>query len=843
MCRFYSTLLYYLIRLFNRSITGICILYRKNLNTPLKIFYPKPVLAVCLLLFGLIGKAQEVDVDSLNSAVFNHINEQRAASGLEDVVTTEVLDNAAQDQANYCVQVKGETNTQKESKKSTAALRITYYGGIKDGVPQELIFSEMVKNSRGVEYSTTEIFNRLLKKLNRTTFRKVYTRPDLYYTGVRGSFDPISGRVYFCVLLGDINIINNTAAHSKDLDKAYKVSSHSFHWWLRRTGCRINCLFGKCDEGTVCNPYDDLKELYSKVDIDKGFYIKDKKLYLKEDYKKYFTSEERNTTKLIADKNDRLLIYIIEKSQFPCNTSYNISVGSNSQAGLEIALKPVKLSQLTAKGDLAVDKLPEGFSDDFEIGIKVVKYCDEKVKCEVYDFYDKLNRLKPYFTPVAFEDLPLLLDTQTAKAAEPFIEVKTLGWTIPFERNKFDYRQSDIEPFIDSLNEPKFIIQEVKITAYSSIEGDSVKNAQLQQKRAASIVKVLEQQQSGAKIKYTVRTGDAWSIFKKQILLTNYYYLADSSQSYVRQRLNNDTALLRKVEHLLQNERFASIDMRVAFDLKKLKEEDYWAYRIQKAIDKKDIKRALSNQTALIKLYQDGKVSYEKFMAVAIPADQKYIALLNNKYLFVDNEAEQIKRFEELRNLEPNHPIIKYNYLALKLNQTDKLGAVERREELQVLSSLFSSLTANAIPAELYNTLRSRFHPIVNDTRKSKKPESYKNIKDLSKNSPVLEALFLADYYAEQKRFDLAAQILFDHYADVSDENKSLCKEYCLRMLYFGKASRIESFEKQYAGVFKKLQLTNPEIFCDIFVKSNVSFKFFENLHIKKLFCDACGSK
>lgn len=792
---------------------------------------------------GLSVKAQDVDIDSLNSALFNHINTQRLLLGLEDLVLTEVMENTAQDQANYCVTVKSETNTQKETKKSTAAFRVTFFGGIKDGVPQEIIFSEAVKNTRGVELSTGEILAKLTKKINKTTFKKMYSRPDIYYAGVRGSFDPITNKVYFCIVMGDINIINNTTAHSKDLDKNYKINTHAFHWWMRRTGCKINCLFGKCDDGTVCNPYDDLKELYSKVDIDKGFYVKDKRLYLKEDFKKYFISDDRNTTKLIADNNDRLLIYIIEKSQFPCNTSYNISLGAASQTGLQIGLRPIKLSGLKAKGDLAIDKLPAGFSDDFEIGIKVVKYCDEKVKCEVYDFYDKLNRLKPYFTPIAFEELPLLLDTQTAKTPEPFIEVKTLKWTIPFERNKFEYKQSDIEPIIDSLNEPKFIIQEIKIVAYSSLEGDSAKNFALQQKRSSSIVKVLEQQQAGNKIKYTISQGDSWSIFKKQIVLTNYYYLADSTPGYVRQRLNSDTALLRKVEYILQTERFASIDMRVAFDLKKLSEDDYWAYRIQKAIDKKDVKRALSNQTALINLYQAGKVSYDKFMAVPIPNEKQYLALLNNKYLHINNDAEKLAKFNELREIDPNNPIIKYNYLALKLNSVSKLDNNSRREELQILSSLFSSLTATAIPASLYNTLRSRFHPITNDARKSKKAETYKNVKELSQSSPTLEAVSLADYYAEKNRFDIAAQILFDHYKEVSDEDKALCKEFCLRMLYYGKASKMDSFEKQYQGVFKKLQLTNPEVFCEIFEKAKVSFKFFENLHIKKMYCESCSQK
>ncbi len=805
----------------------------------------KPLLAFAylLLLFGSMASAQEVDVDSLNSALFHHINTQRIAAGTEDLVSAEVLENAAQDQANYCVQIKAETPEQKELKKSTASLRVTFYGGIKDGIPQELIFSENTKNSKGVEFTTSELLTKLIKKVDKTTFKKIYTRPDLYYVGVRCSFDPVTTKIYFSVLMGDINILNNAAAHSKDLDKKYKVSSHSFHWWKRRVGCRINCIIGKCDEGTVCNTYDDLKELYSKINIDKGFYIKDKKLYLREDHKKYFISEERNTTKLIADKNDRLLVHIIERSQFPCNTNYNISVGASTQAGLQINLKPITLSQLNAKGDLAIDKLPEGFSDNFEIAFSVVKFCDEKLKCEVYNFYDKLNRLKPYFTPVAFEDLPLLLDTQTTKTPEPFLEVKTLSWNIPFERNKFDYKQADVAPFIDSLNEPKFIIQEVKITAYSSIEGDSLKNAELQQRRAASIVNVLEQQQSGNKIKYTVKQGDSWNIFKKQIVLTNYYYLADSSLSAVRQRLNSDTMLLRKVERLLQDERFASIEMRVAFDLKKLSEDDYWAYRIQKAIDKKDVKRALSNQTALVRLFEQGKVSYEKFMAVPIPADKKYISLLNNKYVFIKDPVERLNKFEELRTIDPNNSTIKYNYLAIKLNAIGSLDNNARREELQVLSSLYSSLTANTLPPALYNTLRSRFHPVLADSRKSKKGESYNSIKDLSKNSPVLEAVFLADYYADQKRYDLAAQILFDHYAEINDDYKALCREYCLRMLYFGKSSKNEAFDKQYAAVFKKLSRTNPEVFCEIFTLSKVSFKFFENLHIKKLYCDVCGSK
>ena len=41
---------------------------------------------------------------------------------------------------------------QKESKKIDATNRVAFYGGIKNGAPQEIIISEAIKNSRGTEY-------------------------------------------------------------------------------------------------------------------------------------------------------------------------------------------------------------------------------------------------------------------------------------------------------------------------------------------------------------------------------------------------------------------------------------------------------------------------------------------------------------------------------------------------------------------------------------------------------------------------------------------------------------------------------------------------------------------
>ena len=809
----------------------------------MKKFFCKSILLLFISLFiSSFVLAQDVNTDNIRTGIINYINEQRTASELNVMLDADAVDKASQDQADYCLATKQATSVQKELKKSNASLRITFYGGIKNGIPLEIVLSEAT-NAKGKALSDSLILERCIKNLNKSTYRKMFLRPDLYYLGAGLSYDTQTNKVYLCLVMGDINIINNTAAHQKELDKKYRAKSFAMHWLVRRIKCKIFCWFGECDDGTVCGQYDDLKEIYSKVDIDKGFYIKENRLYLKEDFKKYFINTEKNVRTLIEDGNDRLLISIIELSQFPCNTSYNISAGGLMQNGLEIGLRPITLKQLSRKGDLMIDKLPKGFANNFEISISAVKYCNEKVKCEAWSFYDKLVRLKANIKPVVYTDLPLIIDTQATRLVEPYMEYKQLSFRIPFEKNKFDFRTQDISPFIDSMNEPKFTIQNIEITGYSSMEGDSAKNVDLQNKRAASIVKVLEQQQSGSKIKYNVKTGNTWDIFKKQILLTNWYYLADSTPKQVNLRLNRDTFLIHRIEKLLVDERFATIQMKVAFDLKKMNEDEYWVYRFNKAIEKKDIKRALTDQAAMMSLLKEGLMSNNMFQALNIPYEPKYIMLLNNKAVFIQDENQRINKFEELLKLAPDNPYVKFNYLALKLNASADLPEDKRREELQILASLYGSLNTTHIPADVKSTINSRFYTVTHDLKRFKKTETYNSVKALSKSSPLLESITLADYYADLRHFDIAAQILLDHLSILDVNDKPLCKEFCLRVLYYGKVSGIPEFEKEYLQIFRLLQKTNPDIFCELFNQSKVSFKFFENLHIKKMYCDKCQQK
>ena len=103
-----------------------------------------------------------------------------------------------------------------------------------------------------------------------------------------------------------------------------------------------------------------------------------------------------------------------------------------------------------------------------------------------------------------------------AYSKPPFVpksDSATLKFTVPFEKNKFDYKEADMLPFLNSLQEPDFIINGLFISAFSSIEGDSVSNVKLQKKRSESIIKALASMQKQGVVT-NVKTGDSWELFK-----------------------------------------------------------------------------------------------------------------------------------------------------------------------------------------------------------------------------------------------------------------------------------------------------------------------------------------
>ncbi len=159
-----------------------------------------------------------------------------------------------------------------------------------------------------------------------------------------------------------------------------------------------------------------------------------------------------------------------------------------------------------------------------------------------------------------------------------------IEFVFPFEQGKFNFNQADIQPLIDSLGEPSFLINKVKIEAYSSIEGDSIVNDKLQKRRSGSIVGVLERMNENVKILYTVKTNTGWNKFQEQVANTDWANLGDSSMSFVNDTLYQDKALLDALEPLLAKQRYARVQLSVTYKEPDLDENEYFLFKYKKVL-------------------------------------------------------------------------------------------------------------------------------------------------------------------------------------------------------------------------------------------------------------------
>ena len=154
---------------------------------------------------------------------------------------------------------------------------------------------------------------------------------------------------------------------------------------------------------------------------------------------------------------------------------------------------------------------------------------------------------------------------------------------IPFEKNKSEFQEADLQPFIKALQEPDFIVEGLYIYAYSSIEGDSVANAKLQQKRAESVVRIIQNQQK-SKISTTILNRDSWGLFLLENEDGKYADVVNLGKHKAINRINSDKNLLDELEPILARERFAQVIMDVTYDISGEKELNLAKVSYQRAV-------------------------------------------------------------------------------------------------------------------------------------------------------------------------------------------------------------------------------------------------------------------
>lgn len=204
------------------------------------------------------------------------------------------------------------------------------------------------------------------------------------------------------------------------------------------------------------------------------------------------------------------------------------------------------------KYELKLGKVSKSITSYYEVNLLLIQ---KKRLCRVKHFSSFCGDTLEYFYPLSY-----IHDT-VSNAADVCYENKTLTFVVPFEKNKTEYKLSDITSLSDSLFSPSFITDSATIHAYSSVEGDEDLNKKLQQKRAENIIKVIESNQTLA-IHKTITSEENWTLFEEQIKKANELKIFEGlTHEQIKTKLQ-DTLLQKKCEKFLNAQRKAKIQLK-----------------------------------------------------------------------------------------------------------------------------------------------------------------------------------------------------------------------------------------------------------------------------------------
>ena len=442
--------------------------------------------------------------------------------------------------------------------------------------------------------------------------------------------------------------------------------------------------------------------------------------------------------------------------------------------------------------------------------------------------------------------LHILADTITVNNEfnyTPYPDSTLLSFRIPFDKRKYTYKTKDIEPFLKLLNEPDFIVYEIQISAFSSIEGVMQENDMLQQKRAESIVEALKTRQKEDIISQ-IETKACWEQFQSDILKTKHNVLASMSmkeaQDYIRQYDLN-----RELEPILKNHRYAQIDLRITYDITGEKEQKYVLKQFHKALYAKNLPLALSIQKYIMKSIINGHYPLNIIQQQQVPWDKPFAGLLmNNLYMSIISDDAGLDQYEqqirELHNLDPRNEYILYNNILMRVLNTTFIDAnlIEKTQN-QIQSLYYKTFTKETVDA-----LNMKFQFMVirscdsiqnGDRIKLAAMERIKEIVDVRDESSE-NIMRLANVFIEEKDYDFALTIL-----ESFVENPTVEEQLLFTWLSLCSFSPDKMLTRKFARVVKKAFDLNKEWALELFDGKHFSYRVFENPEVKKLYMENCG--
>ena len=779
-------------------------------------------LLLCLLVLSFSGviRAQDFNLDDLPNHLVRELNKFRALNGLDTFEVNDILINAAAIDAKTMAK-SGQAKVDPEKVKKN----LVKAGGTNKG--EETAMLAPVSKGRDT-YNTAQVAKVIWTRWENTKKDKaVLLSPQYMMIGIKCIMDKDNKKVVAVAVYGGYDSFNAGAKKKKELAVAYNTKSKKL-----KTPDIKSCK--NCDKW---KNYDLLQ---------KGLSVENGKIYLE-------YANLKDLKRLLKKTKDGLAVDIVQRAQYD-KPDYNIVDNNLQNKGImqSVVYKDKVFSKNLIKQDpkskkkvkvnklrIEMGKFNKKITGPYELNLIVVQdghVCKTVTRSYLEEGDQESN------TPIGL--LPALESVGLKPPFEPRSESSILNFTIPFEKNKSEFKTEDVQPFIKALNEPDFMIDGLYIYAYSSIEGDATANAKLQRKRAESVTKVLQSMQQN-KINPTIETKDSWNLFEMEMEDGKYADLVKLGKDKAIKKINADGSLLSELEPVLAKQRFAQIVMDVTYDITGDKEQRFTTVSFNRALKANKLPQAYKIMEYAAMQVIKKKYTEDALDSLKVPNDARFVNFMNNKVYFEylaksslvdEDDYTELKRLEKL---DPANDVVRYNRIFSSIKLDTTLGTKEQQGKMQQeIDALYKSKIEKKHVDNLNIEWQFKIMEAL-DTVENAEPQieacitrikSFYNFKDATWQN----ALKLAYVFTRGKDYKFSSNIL-EPFVKVDNIDEGLL------FSYISIASHLP--EKFYSRIFNealhKAKEKNPERYCQLFGEPRMSFQVLGNPNAKNDYKEA----
>ncbi len=774
-------------------------------------------------LFFLVTTTNAQDnfkIDDLPNLLIRELNKFRIKNGLDTFEVNQVLINAASiDAKSFAKSGVIKVDPLKVQK------NLVKSGGTKKG--EETALLAPVSKGRD-NYKTLDVAKVIWTRWeNNKKDKEILLKAQYMMIGIKCELQKDGKKVVATAVYGGYDSFNAGAKMKKELAVPFNTKSKKL-----LTPDQKSCK--NCDKW---KNYDVLQQ---------GLKVENGKIYLE-------YANLKDLKRLLKKTKDGLAVDVVQRAQYE-KENYNIvdnnlqnkgvmqKVVSKDQVFDKNLIKPDPKSKKKVKINklkIEMGKLNPKITGPYELNLIIIQ--DGHVcKTITRSYLEKGDQESS--TPVGI--IPADESVGLKPAFEPKSESSILNFTIPFEKNKSEFKPEDIAPFIKALNEPDFLIDGLYIYAYSSIEGDAMANAKLQRKRAESVTNVLQSMQQN-KITPNIETRDSWNLFELEMEDGKYADIVKLGKEKAIKKINSDKTLLAELEPVLAKQRFAQMVMDVTYDISGDKEQKFTIVSFNRALKANKIQQAYKIMEYAFAKKTEKKYTDDVMDSLKIPNDSKLINMMNNKVYFnyLSNSSiadeDDFQEFKRIEKLDATNDIVRFNRIFCSIKLDSTVGSKEQQGKMQQeIDALYKTKISKKLVDGL--NIEWQFKIIESlDTIDDAEPQIEACINKIKgfynfKEASWQNALKLAYVFTRGKDYKYSSTILepFLNIENVSED---------LLFSYISIASHLPEkfYSRTFSDALHKAKDRNPERYCKLFGEPFMSFQVLDNPSAKKDYQEA----